>query len=117
MSDPDASRVSQKRYCLCNNTIYEHSPDCVLVKEVAALTQQVERLQQSLNLCEVHTPDLWEGDGSCVICEAVHQSDKLEQAEAEVARLRGEVTHLHRLYTDALAELAKHGKSQKAHSL
>jgi hypothetical protein len=41
-------------------------------------------------LCEVHTPDLWEGDGTCVICEAVNQDDKLKAADARLAQVEAE---------------------------
>jgi DNA repair exonuclease SbcCD ATPase subunit len=42
----------------------------------------------AFGLCEVHTPDLWEIDDGCVICEAIHQHDELRKAEQEIATLR-----------------------------
>ena len=42
----------------------------------------LEQYQQAFCCCEVHTPDIWEGDGTCIICEAVELKRRLDAALA-----------------------------------
>jgi hypothetical protein len=59
-----------------------------LAEKLATAEASLAKYRAAFALCEVHTPDLWEGDGTCVICEAVEQSDKLKAAEASLAQVQ-----------------------------
>lgn len=70
------------------------------LRERDTARQQLLEYRQSFALCEVHTPDLWEGDGTCVLCEAVHQNDELTTARQQLAALREKVDQAHELLHD-----------------
>ena len=57
------------------------------VADLATLRQQLAEWQIAITPCEVHTPDLWEGDGTCVICEGHRIHDALTALRAQRDRL------------------------------
>jgi hypothetical protein len=61
-----------------------------LLAQLQAAQARIEAYQESLNLCENHTPDRWEGDGTCMICEGV-------RLQAQLQRLRWRVLEIARL--------------------
>lgn len=88
-------------------------------RRVLRLTEELDGYKASLALCESHTPDIWEGDGTCVICEAEelntlrtagiievavrnpnvasymdHWEKRALKAEGEVERLREQINHM-----------------------
>jgi hypothetical protein len=62
-----------------------------MLESALALHDEHERLltdlRESFNLCPSHQPDQWEGDGTCVICEAVSITRELERLKAAHATL------------------------------
>lgn len=49
-----------------------------LLKSQAVIDRLADRIalfQQSFAFCAMHTPELWEGDGTCVICEGIITSE------------------------------------------
>lgn len=46
-----------------------------------------EEWQRAINPCAEHTPDRWEGDGSCVICEGHELKASLEESRSTLTAL------------------------------
>lgn len=49
--------------------------------------QSLEAFQVSLNLCAAHGPDRWEGNGSCVLCEALAEYLRLRSLREKLGEL------------------------------
>ena len=66
-----------------------------LIRDLAAehtrLREELAEYQQSFVLCESHTPDKWEGNDACIICEAVDVWAQRETAVAQVAALQAQL--------------------------
>ena len=52
---------------------------------IAHLDAHVAALDASLALCERHQPELWEGDGTCVLCEGDRMAARIRELEARAA--------------------------------
>lgn len=76
-----------------------HTLSLLAVDVVDTLTQQVERLQQAVRAMDL--------DLASNIHLQTRYMERAEQAEAEVARLRGELTRVYQLYSEAVAALGE----------
>jgi hypothetical protein len=61
-------------------------------KEAAKSAEaQLDALTRAFNCCELHTPDKWEGDGTCVICEGGQLRAQRDALTAALRALHGEI--------------------------
>jgi hypothetical protein len=58
-----------------------------LLDALTVLQQRIEEWGRAISPCAVHAPDVWEGDGTCVICELQATADKLKAAEQQLDAL------------------------------
>jgi hypothetical protein len=64
-----------------------------LQAQVAALTAERDAAYQAYTPCAEHHPNVWEGDGSCTICEAQQIYATLAQTREALRRLREYAQH------------------------
>lgn len=65
-----------------------------LTERLRVVEQDLHEYEDSLHLCEAHQPTVWESDGSCVLCEAVHINDELKALRSALVVLEQEIRQI-----------------------
>lgn len=51
------------------------------------MQDRVAAFQASFRLCDLHAPEVWEGSGTCVLCEAVQEHAAISALQQQIRRL------------------------------
>lgn len=63
--------------------VVDHDGEAIGLKTIAQLEAELAGYKESLRLCQDHLPSVWEGDGTCVLCEAIQTHVELQTLKAK----------------------------------